>query len=82
MEYRHLVCNDHCKGPWILYGANELGRLAQGVGNRIAGTNTIFFIRKYQVPIGRIFTYPQIFSTVRPEKDEPNRTQIIAGGNL
>ena len=46
VEYRHLIRDDHYKGPWLLSGANELGRLAQGVGNRIAGTNTIFFIRK------------------------------------
>ena len=82
MEYRHIIRDDHYKGPWLLSGANELGRLAQGVGNRIAGTSTIFFIRKDQVPIGRTVTYPQIFSTVRPEKYEPNRIQITAGRNL
>ena len=41
-EYGALV-----KGPnkrtWKRAYANDLGRLAQGVGNRIKGTNTIFF---------------------------------------
>ena len=82
MKYRHIIHDDHYKGPWLLSGVNELGRLAQGVGNRISDTNTIFFIRKYKVPIGRTVTYPQIFSTVHRENDEPNKTQITAGGNL
>ena len=43
MEYRNLIRDDHYKGPWLLSGANELGQLEQGVGNQIAGTNTIFF---------------------------------------
>ena len=55
MEYQHLVRDDHYKEPWILYGENELGRLAQGVGNQIAGTNARFFNRKDQVPIGLFY---------------------------
>ena len=82
MEYQHLIRDDHYKGPWLLSGANELGRLSQGVGNRIAGTNTIFFIQKDQVPIVFTVTYPRIVSTVHPEKDEPNRIRITDGGNL
>ena len=82
MEYHHLIHHDHYKGPWLLSGANELGQLSQGVGNQITGTNTILFNQKDQVPIGRTVTYPRIVSTVHPEKDEPNRTRILAGGNL
>ena len=82
MEYQHLIRDDYYKGPWLLSGANELGQLAQGVGNQITGTNIIFVNRKYQVQIGRIVTYPRIVSTVRPEKYKPNRTRITAGENL
>ena len=82
MDYRHLIRDDHYKGPWLLSGANELGRLSQGVGNQITGTNTIFFNQKDQVPFGRTVTYPRIVSTIRPEKDEPNRSRITTGGNL
>jgi hypothetical protein len=62
MNYRVLST-----GPdstlWLRSTANDLGRLAQGVGQqrptdeRVAGTNTIFFIHKCDVPSGRKVTY-------------------------
>jgi hypothetical protein len=39
---------------WSESSANEFGRLAQGVGGRVAGTNTIFFIQIDHIPINRI----------------------------
>jgi hypothetical protein len=51
---------------------------------RNTGTNTIFFIRKDQVPKDRAkdTTYGLITTLVRPEKiDEPNRTRLVAGCN-
>ena len=47
--YDKIVCNK--------YFSNELGRLAQGVGNIVAGKNTIFFIPKSQFPQDRKLTY-------------------------
>jgi hypothetical protein len=82
MEYKDLIRDDHYKMDWTKSAANELGRLAQGVGNRIKGTNTIFFITKDKVPDGRTVTYARVVCTVRPEKEEINRTRITAGGNL
>jgi hypothetical protein len=38
---------------WSVSLANEFGQLAQGVGGRVTGTNTIFLIQKDQVPIDR-----------------------------
>ena len=60
LEYMHLV-----KGPtkaiWENSFANEIGRLAQGVGTKMpSGTNTIFFIPKDKVPAGRTVTYRRI----------------------
>ena len=38
--------------------ANDLGRLAQGVGTRMpTGTNTVFFIAKSAISQGRKVTY-------------------------
>ena len=83
MEYRHLLKDPDYQTDWLISGANELGRLAQGLKSRnIEVTNTIFFIHKSQVPEGRTVTYARIVCSVRPEKDEPNRTRITAGGNL
>ena len=44
MEYRHLIKSPKYKVPWTNSFSNELGRLAQGVGDIIKGTNTIYFI--------------------------------------
>ena len=41
MEYRHLIKSPEHKVTWTTSFSNELGRLAQGVGDRIKGTNTI-----------------------------------------
>ena len=60
LECRHLI-----KGPtksiWGNSFANEIGRLAQGVGTRMTyGTNTIFLIPKDKVPAGITVTYGRI----------------------
>ncbi len=41
LEYRQLLRDSKHKEIWTTAGANEFGRLAQGVGRRIDGTNTI-----------------------------------------
>ena len=49
-----------------------------------AGTNTIVFIKKNQIPQDRAkdVTYDLITTLIRPEKlDEPNRTRLVAGGD-
>ena len=84
MEYRHLVKSPkHCK-DWTHSFANELGRLAQGVGGREKGTDTIFFIAHAQIPQERRkdVTYGRICVDYRPQKTEPKRTRLTVGGNL
>ena len=84
LEYRHLINNPKTKAVWAHSYGNEIGRLAQGMPGRNKGTNTIFFIRRDQVPRDRIkdTTYGLITCLVRPEKlDEPNRTRLVAGGD-
>ena len=61
LEYRLLV-----KGPtksiWENSFANEIGRLAQGVGTRMPyGTNTILFIPKDKLPTGKTVTYGKLW---------------------
>ena len=80
LNYRQLS-----RGPdkevWIQSLSNDLGRLAQGVGNRIEGTNTILFISKSKVPAGRTVTYGSLVSTIRPHKEEKFRTRVTIGGD-
>jgi hypothetical protein len=80
-EYRHLL-----QGPdaptWTHSFANELGRLSQGVGTLVpSGTETIWWIRKHQVPSDRKVTYGRIVATIRPQKSEPHRTRLTVGGD-
>jgi hypothetical protein len=42
LEYRHLIKDTSTFTIWNKATANEFGRLAQGVGDRIEGSNTIF----------------------------------------
>eukprot|EP00804_Cyclotella_cryptica_P018631 CCRYP_011440-RA/>CCRYP_011440-RA protein AED:0.35 eAED:0.35 QI:0/0/0/1/1/1/2/0/400 len=57
---------------WTKSSANEFVRLANGVGGRIKGTNTIRFIRKRDIPKDRV----KISRT-----KEPNRTRLVVGGD-
>ena len=82
MEYRDLIRDPLTQEDWFLSAANAFGRLAQGVGNRIKGTDTIFFIRKDEVPRDRTVTYARFVCTYRPQKSEPNQTRLTVGGNL
>jgi hypothetical protein len=81
-EYRHLIKTLQ-REIWEHSFANEIGRLAQGVGTRMpTGTNTIFFIEKSAVPADRVVTYGRICVNIRPQKEETHRTRLTVGGNL
>ena len=80
-EYRHLITGPN-QALWRQALANDLGRLAQGVGTRMAtGTNTIFFIPRHRVPAGRKVTYGRLVATIRPNKDETHRVRVTVGGD-
>jgi hypothetical protein len=84
MEYRHLIKHPKYSKLWEHSFSNEIGRLAQGVGGRIKGTDTINFIEYNKVPIDRRkdVTYGNIQVDYRPQKAEENRTRLTVGGNL
>ena len=84
MEYRHLVKIPKHKVPRTTSFSNELGQLAQGVGNIIKGTIIIYFIYYAFIPKGcrSDITYGRIVVDYRPQKTEPNRTRLTVGVNL
>jgi hypothetical protein len=82
MTYRELITGPLTKSDWELSSANEFGRLAQGVGGRIKGTNTIRFIDHADLPKDRSSTYPRFVCELRPQKSEVNHTRLTFGGNL
>ena len=58
MEHQHLIKqkNPKIRAIWNTLAANEMGRLFQGVGKgdddgqRIKGTNALFFVTSEKVP--------------------------------
>jgi Reverse transcriptase (RNA-dependent DNA polymerase) len=82
MEYRQLITDPVTRDAWQVSAANEFGRLAQGVGGRLKGTNTITFIHHHEMPNDRQATYPRFVCSERPQKQERNRTRMTVGGNL
>jgi hypothetical protein len=82
MEYRKLITNPITKKDWLVSSAKEFGRLMQGVGGRVQGTNTMFFIKRSDIPDGRKATYPRFVCEERPQKKEVNRMRLTLGGNL
>ena len=82
LQYKQLI-----RGPdkdiWETSFANEFGRIAQGVGTRIKGTNKIFFASKSEVPFKTSkTTYGKIVCNIKPHKKETHRTRLTVGGNL
>jgi hypothetical protein len=81
LEYRHLSTGPE-RALWINALANDLGRLAQGIGTRMpTGTNTVFFIPRHKVPFGRQVTYGRLVASIRPTKDEVHRVRVTVGGD-
>jgi hypothetical protein len=67
---------------WERSFANEIGRLAQGIGDRMkSGNENIFFIPKAKVPRGRTVTYANPVCDYRPLKDDPHRVRLTVGGD-
>jgi hypothetical protein len=82
LECRHLIKDTSTFTIWNKAAANEFGRLAQGVGDRIEGSNTIVFIPRQAVPKGKIVTYRRFVVDIRPNKSEIHRVRLAVGGNL
>ena len=79
LEYRHLM-----EGPdrsiWEKSLANDLRRLAQGVGTRIpTGNNTIFFVHPSEILLHKKVTYERLVIDIRPLKNEKLRVRLTVG---
>jgi len=84
LNYRSLLKIPKFRKIWSRSASNEFGRLANGVGGRIKNpTNTIKFICEQDIPKNRKkdVTYGQMVCTVRPEKEEKERSRFVAGGD-
>ena len=68
LNYRQLSKHPKHQKIWDQSFAKELVRLAQVTGGRMEGTDTIFFIEKYQVHIEQLrdVSYGRIVVEYRP----------------
>jgi hypothetical protein len=75
LKYRMLLSNPKYKEVWSHSSANEFGRLAQGVGTRIQGTNTIFFVSKNEIPFDcwKDVTYGKSVCEYKPNKAKKSK---------
>ena len=76
--YTHLTRRPD-KGTWNTTFSNDIGRLTQGVGHCIKGTNTIFFIHRSGVSAGKRVIYGQIIVPIKTNKTETHRVRITVG---
>ena len=69
------------KPKWEIGLSNEIGRLAQGIGDGVSGTDTIDFIRKSEVPANKKVTYANFICDYRLLKTEPHQVCLTVGGD-
>jgi hypothetical protein len=81
-EYQEL--RNCSEGPfWQASCAKGFGRLLQGHGKHMpTGTETMFFIRRDQIPKHKKPTYMRIVAAYRPKKSTPHCVQFTCGGNI
>ena len=80
-EYRHLM-RTPARKVWETSLANDLGRLAQGVGTRMpTGNSTIRFVSRQTVPAHKKVTYARLVAELRPHKKEVHRVRVTVGGD-
>jgi hypothetical protein len=85
-KYKQLIHIPQMREVWTTAFGKEFGNLAQGddkTGEK--GTNSIFVMSHEDIaniPRGRTVTYGRIVIDYRPQKADPNRVRITAGGNL
>lgn len=72
--------NPKIRRRWLRSGENEFGRLLQGYGD-VDGLDVLEVIHKFDIPTGKIVTYPRYTIDYRPEKSDPWRTRITTGGD-
>ena len=84
LEHRQLINHPdrQLRQTWQCSSANEFRRLAQGVGGRIEGTDTIKFLHHHEVPKNRRPTYAHFVCEVQPQKTEKEHTRLTVRGNL
>jgi len=85
-SYKKLMHDPATKDIWQRAFGKDFGGMAQGC-NKMGqkGTNTIFVMTHAEIPNipkDRTVTSARLVVDFRPQKDDPHRIRITAGGNL
>ena len=85
-QYKKLAKDPLLKDIWETGLGKEVGRMAQGdIKTGTKGTDSIFVMTHAEIqniPRDRIVTYCRLVVDFRPQKEDPNRVRMTAGGNL
>jgi hypothetical protein len=85
-KYKKLIEDPITARTWARAFGKEFGNLAQGDNTtNTPGTNSIYVMTHEQIlriPNDRTVTYTRIVVDYRPQKADPNRVRLTAGGNL
>ena len=75
------LLNGKNKHIWERSLSNEFGRLLKGNKYGVKFTDTMEFIHKNLVPLGKKVTYASFVFDFRPLKSEPYRCRLVVGGD-
>ena len=85
-KYQKLVKDLVTRDIWSTSFGKEFGNVAQEDDKKkTPGTCSIFEMTNNKIrhiPQDRVITYARLLVDFRPQKDNPNRVRITAGGNL
>ena len=85
-KYSKLANDPETREVWTTAFGKEFGSLAQGdniTGEK--GTDSLFVLNNQDIrdiPTYRVVTYGRLVVDYCPQKDDPNRVQLTAGGNI
>jgi hypothetical protein len=77
LKYPQLLRDPKHEAIWSKAGANEFGRLAQGVGRRIDGTNTISTNMKYHRTDSRMLLTSSFYRHSKWRKRIPTKSELL-----
>jgi hypothetical protein len=73
LKHQELITKLRYKIKWMQSTAKEI--------NRLYNTNTIWFIRRSEIPKGRKVTYGSFVVNIKDHKEEKERTRLTVGGD-
>ena len=84
IQYYKLANNPATREVWQTAYGKELGRMSQGYRKTGTRGNICIFVMTHDkiasTPADRVVTYARIVVDFCPQKKDPNRVQITAGG--